>query len=36
MISRWLVRSALGVLAILLFAFAAREFPVLAVLVILI
>ena len=36
MISRWLVRSALGVLAILLLAFAAREFPVLAVLVILV
>ena len=33
MIPRWLVRPAVGVLAILLFAFAAREFPGLAVLV---
>jgi len=36
MIPRWLVRSALGVLAILVFAFAGREFPLLAVLVILV
>ena len=33
MIPRWLIRSAVGVVAILLFALAAREFPVLAVLV---
>ena len=33
MIPRWLVRSAVGVFAILLFAFAAREFRGLAVLV---
>ena len=33
MIPRWLVRWAVGALAILLFAFAAREVPVLAVLV---
>ena len=33
MIPRWLIRSAVSVLAILLFALTAREFPVLAVLV---
>ena len=33
MIPRWLVRCAIGVPAILLFAFAAREFPVIAVFV---
>ncbi len=33
MIPRWLIRSALSVLAILLFALAAREFPLLAGLV---
>jgi len=33
MIPRWLIRSAVIVLAILLFALIAREFPVLAVLV---
>ena len=33
MIPRWLVRWAVGALAIVLFAFAAREVPVLAVLV---
>jgi hypothetical protein len=33
MIPRWLVRWTVGALAILLFAFAAREVPVLAVLV---
>jgi len=33
MIPRWLVRSAVGVVVVLLFAVAAREFPVLAVLV---
>ena len=33
MIPRWLIRSAVGVLAILLFALTAREFPGLAVLV---
>jgi len=33
MIPRWLVRSAVGVLAVLLFAFVARELPGLAVLV---
>jgi hypothetical protein len=33
MIPRWLVRCAVGVLAIVVFAFAAREVPVLAVLV---
>jgi len=33
MIPRWLIRSVVGVLAILLFALTAREFPVLAVLV---
>ena len=32
MIPRWLIRSAVGVLAILLFDLTAREFPVLAVL----
>ena len=33
MIPRWLIRSVVGLLAILLFALTAREFPVLAVLV---
>jgi len=33
MVPRWLGRSAVGVLAILLFAFVARELPGLAVLV---
>ena len=33
MIPRWLIRSAISVFAILLFALTAREFPVLAVLV---
>ena len=33
MIPRWLTRSAVSVLAILLFAFTAWEFPVLAILV---
>lgn len=33
MIPRWVVRCAVGVFAILVFAFAAREAPVLAVLV---
>jgi len=33
MIPRWLLRCAVGVLTILVFAFAAREVPVLAVLV---
>ena len=34
MISRWLVRCVVGVLAVVLFALAAREFPGIAVLVI--
>ena len=35
MIPRWLIRSVVGLLAILLFAHMAREFPALALLVIL-